>query len=151
MREPIDAEAVARENLALDVARRHLVLGWRALAVFVTLGLALEALLAWKVGSYVDVGNETRRTMWRLAHAHGTGLAMLQIAYALTVVRAPAAGDRLTSVCLLAALGLIPLGFFAGGIVVHGGDPGLPVLAVPAGAVALLLGVARVARAVSGA
>jgi hypothetical protein len=131
------------------IARRHLRVGWGALFVFVALGLVLEGLLAWKASSYVDVDRETRRTMWRLAHAHGTGLAMLQIAYGLTVKSVPAAADALSSACLLVALGLIPLGFFGGGVVVHGGDPGMLVLVVPPGAVALLVGVARVARAVT--
>jgi hypothetical protein len=130
------------------IARRHLSVGWAALFVFVSLGFVLESLLAWKASSYVDVGSETRRTMWRLAHAHGTGLAVLEIAYGLTVKSVPAAADALTSTCLLLALGLIPLGFFGGGVVVHGGDPGVLVLAVPPGAVALAVGVARVARAV---
>jgi hypothetical protein len=125
------------------------VVGWAALSLFVSLGLALEALLAFKVGAYVDVGTDTRRAMWRLAHAHGTGLAMVQIVYGLTVRSVPAAADALASACLLAGLGLIPLGFFGGGLVVHGGDPGLLVLAVPPGAVALAIGVARVALAVA--
>jgi hypothetical protein len=131
------------------LARRHLGVGWGSLFLFVCLGLVLETLLAYKVGSYVDVGNEARRTMWRLAHAHGTGLAVLQIAYGLTVKSVPAAADGLTSACLLVALGLIPLGFFGGGLVVHGGDPGVLVLAVPPGAVALAVGVGRVAMAVA--
>jgi hypothetical protein len=129
------------------IARRHLRVGWGALFVFVSLGLLLEGLLAWKASSYVDVGSETRRTMWRLAHAHGTGLAMVQIVYGLTVKSVPAAADALGSACLLVALGLIPLGFFGGGVVVHGGDPGMLVLLVPPGAVALLVGVGRMARA----
>jgi len=131
------------------IARRHLRVGWASLFFFVLLGLVLEMLLAYKVGSYVDAGSEARRTMWRLAHAHGTGLAVLQIAYGLTVKSVSAAADALTSVCLLVALGLIPLGFFGGGMVVHGGDPGVLVLAVPPGAVALAVGVGRVAMAVA--
>jgi len=120
-----------------------------SLFVFVSLGLVLETLLAYKVGSYVDVGSEARRTMWRLAHVHGTGLAVLQIAYGLTLKSVPAAADALTSACLLVALGLVPLGFFGGGIVVHGGDPGVLVFAVPPGAVALAFGVGRVALVVA--
>jgi hypothetical protein len=131
------------------IARRHLAVGWGALFVFVSLGLGLETLLAYKASAYVDVGSETRRTMWRLSHAHGTGLAVLQIAYGLTVKSLPAAADALASACLLAALALVPFGFFAGGVVVHGGDPGIFVLAVPPGGLALAVGVARVAWAVA--
>jgi hypothetical protein len=131
------------------LARRHLVAGWGGLSIFVTLGIALEALLAWKTPAYVDVGSEARRTMWRLAHAHGTGLSFLQILYALTLRHLPAAGDALTSACLLAGLVLVPLGFFGGGVAVNGGDPAPFVLLVPAGAVALVVGVARVALVAS--
>ncbi len=130
------------------VAVRHLRLGWWALLVYLLLGLVLETLHGFKVGAYLDVGNETRRLMWRLAHAHGTLLALVNIAYGLTVRGAPLAAGSLVSPCLLGALVLIPLGFFGGGIVLHGADPGLAVLLVPAGAVALAVGVAGAARAV---
>jgi hypothetical protein len=46
----------------------------------------------------------------------------------------------------MAGLVLVPLGFFAGGVTIHGGDPGLAVILVPAGAVAMAIGVAIVAR-----
>jgi hypothetical protein len=134
------------------IVQRHLRAGWWGLLVFLLLGAVLETLHAFKVGAYLDVGNDTRRLMWRLAHAHGTLLALVNVAYGLTVRGgyAPLTGERaIASPCLLAALVLIPLGFFAGGIVVHGGDPGIAVVLVPAGAVALALGVASVARAVS--
>jgi hypothetical protein len=131
-------------------AMRHLRTGWWALLVYLLLGLVLEALHGFKVAAYLDVGNDTRRLMWRLAHAHGTLLALVNIAYGLTARSVESvSGAKLASPCLLAALLLIPLGFFAGGIAVHGGDPGLAVLAAPAGAVALAVGVASVARALT--
>jgi hypothetical protein len=133
---------------AASLARRHLVAGWGALFAFVSLGLVLEGLLAFKDASYVDVGRETHRSMWRLAHTHGTGLAFVNILYGLTVKSVPAAADLLASACFLVALGLIPVGFFGGGIASHGGDPGVWVFAVPPGAVALAIGVLRVARIV---
>jgi hypothetical protein len=115
----------------------------------VTLGLVLESLHAFKVGAYVDVDNETRRLMWRLAHAHGTLLALLHVAYALTVRAFPACGKPIASGALTAALVLIPGGFFAGGVSVHGGDPSPAVLLVPAGFVALIIALVVVARAAS--
>jgi hypothetical protein len=139
---------VSLEQTSQRVAVRHLRLGWWALLVYLLLGLVLETLHGFKVGAYLDVGNETRRLMWRLAHAHGTLLALVNIAYGLTVRGAPLAAGSLASPCLLGALVLIPLGFFGGGIVLHGADPGLAVLLVPAGAVALAVGVAGAARAV---
>jgi hypothetical protein len=133
---------------AHGLARRHLVVGWGALFVFVSLGLLLEGLLALKESSYLDVGQEARRSMWRLAHTHGTGLAFVNILYGLTVKSVPATADVLASACFIVALGLIPLGFFGGGIDFRGGDPGAMVFAVPPGAVALAVGVLRVARRV---
>ena len=132
----------------MELAQRHLRAGWIALSVYLTLGIALEALHAFKVGFYLDVGNETRRLLFRLAHAHGTLLAIVNIVYGLTVHAVPASGRPLASGALLAALVLLPVGFFAGGIVIHGGDPGLPILLVPAGALALLVGALVTARAV---
>jgi len=132
----------------VELAHRHLRAGWIALAVYLTLGIALEALHGFKVGFYLDVGNETRRLLFRLAHAHGTLLAIVNILYGLTVRAVPESGRPLASGALLAALVLLPLGFFAGGIVIHGGDPGLPILLVPAGALALLVGTLVTARAV---
>ncbi len=129
--------------------RRHLRIGYWALALFVTLGLALEALHAFKVGAYLDVESETRRLMWRLAHAHGTLLALIHVAYALTVRAAPSCSKPIASGGLTAALILIPGGFFAGGVSVHGGDPSPAVLLVPAGFVALVISLVAVARAAS--
>lgn len=127
---------------------RHLRVGWWGLLVFLSLGLALEALHGFKVGAYLDVGNETRRLMWRLAHAHGTLLSLVNLAYAFTVRARPTAAVSLASTGLVVAWALVPLGFFAGGVTVHGGDPGLPVLLVPVGAVALFAGVLSAARAI---
>lgn len=127
---------------------RHLRVGWWGLLAFLSLGLALEGLHGFKVGAYLDVGNETRRLMWRLAHAHGTLLSIVNLAYAFTVRARPGAATSLASTGLVVAWALVPLGFFAGGVTVHGGDPGLPVLLVPAGAVALFAGVLSAARAI---
>ena len=60
-------------------------------------------------------------------------------------------GPGLASRCLQAASVLIPGGFFAGGIFIHGGDPGLGVILVAPGGVALVVGLFLIARYVSGA
>jgi hypothetical protein len=133
---------------ASALARRHLRLGYVGLAVFVTFGAVLEALHGFKVGFYLDVDSETRRLMWRLAHAHGTLLSILHLVYALTLNAAPGAARPLASSTLTAALLLIPGGFFVGGLAVAGGDPNLGILLVPAGFVALLVSMVVTARAV---
>ena len=59
--------------------------GWWSLLLFLTLGIVLEAMHGFKVGWHLDVGNEARRLLWTLAHAHGTLLALIHIGFALTV------------------------------------------------------------------
>jgi hypothetical protein len=123
--------------------RRHLRLGWWLLLVFLSLGFVLEMLLGFKVPWYVNVASEARQTMWRLGHAHGTLLALVHIAFGLTLHVAPPARPglrRAASRALVAASLCLPGGFFLGGCFIHGGDPGLGVLLVPVGAVFLFGG-----------
>ena len=132
--------------------RRHLRFGWWSLLVFLTLGIVLEALHGFKVGWYMDVSNATRRLMWTLAHAHGTLLGLLHIAFAGTLRLMPAESarsKRFASPCLIGSSVLLPGGFLLGGIVVYGGDPGLGILLLPFGAVLLVVGVALVTCGIS--
>ena len=127
-------------------AHRNLRFGWWSLLVFLTLGGALETLHGFKIGWYVDVGSETRRLMFTLAHAHGTLLALINIAAGLTARKV----DRFelrpsVSFALIWAAILLPAGFFLGGIVIYDGDPGLGVWLVPVGAILLFYSVARIA------
>jgi len=129
--------------------RLHLRFGWWSLLIFATLGLGLETLQGFKAPLYVDVSNDTRRLMWTLAHAHGVGLALVHLLFALSLPVLPAqpARDRLVSRCLTAASVLLPGGFFVGGLGYYGGDPGPGILLVPVGAVLLLAAVLMLARA----
>jgi hypothetical protein len=131
-----------------DAERRHLRWGWWALLGYLLLGIALEWFHATKASFYLDVDQETRRLLLRLSHAHGTLLAIVNILYGLTVPRLTAP-SKLISPSLLSALLLVPLGFFTAALTAQGADAGLPVVLVPAGAVALILGVALTARGVS--
>lgn len=119
--------------------------GWLCLGIFTLLGLGLDACHALKVPFYLDAGHETTRLLLRLAHSHGTGLALLNIAYALTAKAYPAVARPLASTCLLGATILMPAGFFLGGLWAKQ-DPGLGVMLVPAGVLALLAGIFVVAR-----
>jgi hypothetical protein len=101
------------------------------------------------VAAYLDLANETRRLMWTLAHAHGVGLALVHLLFALQVQALPsAAGARhaLVSRLLIASSVVLPGGFLLGGAVYYGGDPGLGILLVPVGAVLLLVAVGLMAR-----
>jgi len=79
----------------VSAQRLHLRVGWWSLLVFLTLGLVLEALHGFKLGWYLDVSNQTRPLMWTQAHAHGTLLAMVNIAFALTAARLALPGREL--------------------------------------------------------
>ena len=131
-----------------QLSQRHFRWGWWCLLLFVGLGVVLETLHAFKVGSYLNVGNETRRLMWTLAHAHGTLLALVHMAFGATVALSarPQSQRRFwASRCLTYSALLIPLGFFLGGLDVHGGDPSLGILLVPIGAALLLVAIALTA------
>lgn len=135
---------------ALDaLARRHRRFGWYALLAFASLGLALEALHAFKAGFYLDVGADTRRSLWRLAHAHGALLALVNLAFAASLAHTEEAARarlELASACLMGGSVLLPAGFFIGGAFARGGDPGAGVLLVPVGALLFMLASALTAR-----
>ena len=76
--------------------------------------------------------------MWRLAHAHGVLLSLVNVVYGLAADRFTELRRPLAARALLGALALLPLGFFAGGIAVRGGDPGFGIVLVPLGAAALI-------------
>lgn len=134
-----------------QLERRHLLFGWWALLGFASLGLGLELLHAFKWGPYLDAGQETRRLMWRLTHAHGTLLALINLALANTVRGRAMLAERLEAVspALLMASALMPLGFFAGGISAQASDPGLGIALVPLGAALLLFALGKTAWALT--
>ncbi len=138
----------ASNNSATPEERWHFKFGWWSLFVFVCLGITLEMMLAFRVGWYMDVDNDTRRLMLRLGHAHGTLLSLVNIAFAATLGRVTlSAANRLwASRFLTAATLLIPGGFILGGLQIHNADPGLGIILLPAGAVLLLFGLYNTAR-----
>lgn len=125
------------------LVRRHLLEGWGYLLLYVVLGSVLECLLAFKISFYVRADHEALRLLWRLAHAHGTLLGLLHLAFAGTVPRLPAAAfpqpAHVISHGLSASAWLIPGGFFLGGWGSSEADPSLAVLLVPCGAALLML------------
>ena len=139
-----------RTGRDIDYPGRHLRFGWWSLLVFLSVGFALELLHGFKAGFYLDVTNETRRLMWTLAHAHGVLLSLVHVAWALCLRAFPHLENghhRVVSRCFMGASVLLPGGFFAGGVQLYGGDPGLGIAAVPAGAACLATGVFLTARA----
>lgn len=163
------------EKPSTNYVRRHLAFGWWSLLLFLAVGIGLEAMHAFKVSWYLNVGMETRRLMWRLAHAHGAFLSLVHIAFAFSLhvlsatervsveeptpqkkrkgkasqpkvaAKGPAAWHQWASRCLFGASVGLPGGFFLGGVVIRGGDPGLGVILLPIGAVLLLIAVLLIA------
>lgn len=134
-----------------QLAERNLRFGWWSLLIFLSLGAILETLQGFKIGWYLDVGNETRRLMFTLAHAHGTLLAVVNIAAGLIarIVDRFALRTSVSFALIWAAI-LLPAGFFLGGIVIYDGDPGLGVWLVPIGAALLFYSIVRIALDLSG-
>jgi hypothetical protein len=132
----------------MNTSDRHLRFGWWSLFGWLTLGFILETLHGFKLAWYLNVDVEMRRLMFTLAHAHGTLLALVNIAAGLTL-RAVKGFElkRGASLALLWGSVVLPAGFLLGGLVIHDGDPGLGVLLVPVGAFLLLYGVGNAARA----
>ena len=134
----------------MSASDRNLRFGWWSLLIFLSLGGLLETLHGLKVGWYVDVGNEMRRLMFTLAHAHGTALAIVNIVAGLTARNIEYFQLRSSvSFGLIWSGILFPLGFFLGGIVTYGGDPGLGIWLVPIAATLLFYSVLCIALGLS--
>ncbi len=127
----------------MNYSTRHLRFGWSALAVYVCLGIGLEMMHGFKIGWYLDVGNEVRRLMFTLGHFHGTMLSLVNIAAGLTIRSVEGFKARPSvSFALIWAAILLPGGFLLGGFWTYDGDPGTGVWLVPLGALLMLYAVA---------
>src|SRR5262249_28343974 len=122
------------------LSRRHLVIGWTGLLLFLALGIVLETLHGFTSAYYLDTRNATRRLMWTVAHSHGTLFSLVNIAFALSLPHLTFNPGRLrlAGIGLTGGLVLLPLGFLLGGVKMYGGDPGPGILLVPVGAVSFL-------------
>lgn len=107
-------------------------------ALFLASGLWLEAMYGLRAEGWID--DPLRREFLRLGHAHGglLGLLNIALAWSLERLRTPASWARKIRVAALLGAALVGLGFMLGGLLHGPTDPGLPILAVPAGAMLLL-------------
>ena len=119
--------------------------GWVMLAVFLTLGLVLEAFHLVKLPFYLDV--RLRRELWTLAHTHGTLFGAVNILFGLSALRRiPNAARRaLASKLLRVGALMVPTGFLLGGVGAAEGDPSLAIVLVPVGALLALVAVVMTA------
>ena len=133
--------------LRRQLGQRHFFIGWIALLLFLSMGAFLETLHGFKMGFYLDPHAKLRREMWTLAQAHGTLLALVQLAFAAGLMqfgRWTAGRLKLVSFFLIDAGVLIPLGFFLGGLFPRESDPWVGVYLVPFGALLLFIAVALI-------
>jgi hypothetical protein len=133
-------------------AGSHARLGWWMLALFAGGGLVLESLIGLRTPWLLDVGMETRRVMFRLAHAHGALFGLVHVAFATSWhagLLAAVEPDGLRGPSRLLTFGsvCVPLGFALGGSWFVEADPGLGVLLVPIGALAVVAALISIARA----
>lgn len=117
--------------------------GWLSLAFWMSFGLLLESLMAYKSPAYLD--DPQRRELFRLAHAHGS---LLGVVLVIASIWAQGSRGRLSRVAIIALrLGtvLMPLGFLGAGLWHPESDPGLAIWLVPAGALPLIFGLTSIA------
>src|SRR5262245_47190565 len=112
--------------------------GWIGVTLWMTFGLLLESLMAYKSPGYL--GDPQRRELFRLAHAHGTLLHLILIAAALSGSRAHVEIPRLARGALRIGVLILPAGFLLAGVWHPEGDPGLAIWLVPAGALLTIFG-----------
>jgi cytochrome bd-type quinol oxidase subunit 2 len=135
-------------NAEVDAERgRARRFAWSSLLVWALFGLALEAAHGFKVSAYLDDG--LRRSLLRLAHAHGVILALVVLAYGEAGAPLHASPDKARRVGRLFRAGaiLIPVGFALSAVRASEGDPSPPILLVPLGALVLIAAVGRTTSA----
>lgn len=110
-----------------------------------TFGLLLEGLLGYKTPAYLL--DDTRRELFRLAHAHGTVLGLILLAAALSGQLFKVAPPRAAWISLRLGAVLMPVGFLLAGLWHYESDPGLGIWLVPPAALLLIFGVVAFAFA----
>ena len=119
--------------------------GWVSLAFWMSFGLLLESLMAYKSPAYLD--DLQRRELFRLAHAHGSLLGVVLVVAAIWAEGHGARLSRLEVIALRLGAVAMPVGFLAAGLWHPESDPGLAIWLVPAGALSLIFGLTSVALA----
>jgi amino acid transporter len=118
--------------------------GWISLIFWMSIGLLLETLMAYKSPGYLD--DQQRRELFRLAHAHGALLGLVLVVASFWVKQAGVAVSRAAVGTLRLGAVILPVGFLLAGVWHPEGDPGPTIWLVPAGAVSLLFGLISIAR-----
>ena len=125
---------------------RLLLQGWVSIAGWMSFGLLLEGLLGYKIPAFLE--DAQRRELFRLAHTHGTLLALVLIAAALCGRLFDIRPPSVAPAALRLGAVLMPLGFLLGGIWHPEGDPGVGIWLVPPGALMVIFGAIATAMAI---
>ena len=136
-------------STATQVCIGHLRYGWISLACFCVLGIVLESLHGFKMEFYLAERVANRRFCWMAAHATGTGLSLLHLVFAATVVHLNDWNPRsrqMISYAFYSASLLIPAGFLLAGCFLRDGDPGLGMGLVMAACCLLMFVLASTAK-----
>ena len=139
------AGAGVNEYAARVSPERHLRWSLALVALFLAMGLWLEAMLGLRAAGWVD--DPLRREFLRLGHAHGALLALLNVglSWAQVHLATPEPWARQIRRASWLGAALVGAGFVLGGLWHGPTDPGLAVLAVPAGALMLVAGLVATA------
>lgn len=126
-------------------ADRHVRLSLGCVAVFLAMGLWLEAMMGLRTQGWMD--DTLRRELLRLGHAHGglLGLLNVALAWAMERLQTPEGWARKIRLAALGGAVLVGSGFIGGGLLHGATDPGPIVLVVPAGAMLVLTATVAVA------
>ena len=124
---------------------RHLRSSLACVAVFLAMGLWLEAMMGLRMQGWMD--DTVRREFLRLGHAHGALLGLLNVglAWAMSRLRTPEVWASKARLAALVGAVAVGLGFVGGGLWHGPTDPGPIVLVVPVGAMLLLTATVAVA------
>ena len=117
--------------------------GWLSLALWMSFGLLLESLMAYKSPAYLD--DPQRRELFRLAHAHGSLLGVVMVIAAMWARNAGARLSRLVILAVRFGAAVMPIGFLVAGLWHPESDPGVAIWLVPAGALPLIFGLISIA------
>lgn len=120
--------------------------GWTSLTAWAAIGMLLEAAHGLKLSAYLD--DALTRELCTLAHAHGVGLAIVSIVVGelglprLATSSAPWVAQTVAT-CAVA----LPTSFLLATLGHTESDPGIAIWLVPVAALALVVALARIARA----
>ncbi|HLA95839.1 MAG TPA: hypothetical protein VK612_08970 [Pyrinomonadaceae bacterium] len=117
--------------------------GWIGLAFWMSFGLLIEGLIAFRIPAYLQ--DPVRRELFRLGHAHGTLLSIVLLIVGLYAHTAIVAPMRIARLALQAGVIMMPVGFILGGISHFESDPNPLVFLAPLGGLLVIFGVVSIA------